>query len=96
MRYGLASFLAADGRSVDVVSAFRQSSELTRGNRGRLFLFGLVVLCIDLIGAFFFGIGLLVALPMTAFAAALVYRRLAARVVVHDPWTAGPPAPIAV
>ena len=31
VRYGLASFLAADERSTDIVSAFRQSSELTRG-----------------------------------------------------------------
>ena len=44
----------------------------------------------------FFGLGLLVTSPMTAFAAVLVYRRLAARVVVHDPWAAGPPAPMAV
>jgi len=90
VRYGLASFLVADGRTTDVLGAFRQSSQLTRGSRGRLFLFGVVLLLLNLAGAIVFGVGLLVTLPMSAFASALVYRRLATRAAPS--W--GPPVPL--
>lgn len=95
VRYGLASFLVADGRTTDVLGAFRQSSELTRGLRWRLFLFGVVLALVNIAGAILFGIGLLVTVPMSAFASALVYRRLATR-AAHDAYLAGPPAPMAV
>lgn len=95
VRYGLAGFLVADGRTTDVLGAFRQSSELTRGQRWRLFLFGVVLLLINIAGGILFGIGLLVTVPMSAFAATLVYRRLATR-AAHDQLLAGPPSPMPV
>ena len=95
VRYGLAGFVVADGRSTDILGSFRESSELTRGNRWRLFLFGLALLLLNLMGALLFGVGLLVTLPMSAFASVLVYRRLAAR-TAHGAYFAGPPSPMAV
>jgi uncharacterized membrane protein len=95
VRYGLAPFLVADGRTTDVLGAFRESSELTRGRRGHLFLFGLAVVVLNILGGIFFGVGLLVSMPVTTLAAALVYRRLAVR-AAQDSFYAGPPAPMAV
>jgi uncharacterized membrane protein len=95
VRYGLASFLVADGRVTDVLGAFRQSSELTRGRRLKLFLFGLVLVLMNVAGAILLGVGLLVTLPVTAFAAALVYRQLATR-AAHEQWLAGPPSELTV
>jgi uncharacterized membrane protein len=95
VRYGLATFLVADGRTTDVLGAFRESSELTRGKRGHLFLFGLALVLLNLAGAIVCGVGLLVTLPVTALAAALVYRRLAGG-AAQESFYAGPPAPMAV
>jgi uncharacterized membrane protein len=95
VRYGLATFLVADGRTTDVLGAFRQSSELTRGRRWHLFGLGVVLVAVNFAGAILFGVGLLVTIPVTAFASALVYRRLATR-TVHDAYVAGPPSPMAV
>jgi uncharacterized membrane protein len=78
VRYGLVGFLVADGRA-DPIGAFHQSSALTRGMRGKLFVLGLLLLVVNLVGAMFFGIGLLLTLPVSAFAATHVYRRLAER-----------------
>lgn len=92
MRYGLAGFVVADGRTADILGSFRESSELTRGNRWGLFLFGLALLLLNLMGAILFGVGLLVTLPMSAFASVLVYRRLATH-AAHEGYVAGPPSP---
>ena len=54
-----------------------------------------VLALVNIAGAILFGIGLLVTVPMSAFASALVYRRLATR-AAHDAYLAGPPAPMAV
>lgn len=78
VRYGFAAFVVAEGRS-DALGAFRRSTELTHGARWRLFLLGLVLLAVNMLGALLFGVGLLFTAPITAFAAALVYRRLTAR-----------------
>ena len=92
VRYGLAGFVVADGRTADILGSFRESSELTRGNRWGLFLFGLALLLLNLMGAILFGVGLLVTLPMSAFASVLVYRRLATH-AAHEGYVAGPPSP---
>jgi uncharacterized membrane protein len=94
VRYGLVGFLVVDHRTTDALGAFHQSAELTRGWRGRLFLLGLVLVLLNIAGAVLFGVGLLVTMPVTAFASALVYRRLATR-TAHDAYYAGPPAPMA-
>jgi hypothetical protein len=78
VRYGFAGFLVADGRA-EVPDAFHQSSELTHGERWQLFAFALALLVINVIGAVLFGIGLLFTIPISAFAATLVYRRLLER-----------------
>ncbi|MDB4933308.1 MAG: hypothetical protein JWP87_280 [Labilithrix sp.] len=84
VRYGFVGFVVADGRP-DPMGAFRESSQLTRGVRGRLFLLAVVLFLMNIAGALVFGIGLLLTLPMTVFATAYVYRRLAERAASLPP-----------
>lgn len=92
VRYGLAGFLVADHRR-DVLGAFHESSELTRGERWNLFLFGLILAGINLLGAMLLGFGLLLTVPISVFAGAYVYRRLLAR-AAQERFLHPPPAPI--
>jgi uncharacterized membrane protein len=78
VRYAFAGFLVADRRT-EVLDSFHESSELTRGVRGRLFLLMLVLFLLNLAGALLFGVGLLFTVPLSAFAMTLVYRRLLVR-----------------
>jgi hypothetical protein len=94
VRYGFAGFLIVEGRP-NPIDAFHGSAELTRGVRGELFLFGVVLLLLNVAGALFCGVfcgvGILLTVPTSAFAAARMYRRLAARAArarasVSPPW----------
>ena len=76
-RYGFYGFLIID-RKVDPITALRQSAAMTEGKRGPLIAFGLTLLGVNLLGVLAAGVGLFATLPMTAVAAAYVYRRLAA------------------
>lgn len=97
VRFAFVGFLVADGRA-EVLGAFRQSSTLTTDARWKLLLFGFLLLLLNLAGAFLFGIGLVVTVPISALAAAHVYRRLLAvcaereRVLVGAPGS--PPMPM--
>lgn len=93
VRYGLVGFLVVDERA-DVLGSFRRSSELTRGVRWSLFVLGIALLGINLLGALAFGVGLLFTIPLTAFAAARAYRQLEQRASEHvSPITLGEPTP---
>ncbi|HVJ94318.1 MAG TPA: hypothetical protein VM580_31235 [Labilithrix sp.] len=92
VRYGLVGFLVADGRS-DVLSSFPKSAALTRGVRWRLFLFMVVVTLLNFVGVMFFGIGLFFTVPISMFAMALVYRRLAIQAESERPPIVAPPSP---
>ncbi len=58
------------------LEALRRSAALTRGVRWDLFLFGLLLFGINLLGALALGIGLFVTVPTTMVALAYVYRQL--------------------
>src|SRR5690606_24140896 len=74
--YAFYGFVIVD-RGEPVLAALQRSAELTRGHRGELFLFGVVLLGLNLLGALAFGIGLLITSPVSLIAAGYVYRRLA-------------------
>lgn len=59
------------------VDAVQRCWNLTKGNRGRLFLFGVASFGINLLGILALGIGVLVTAPFTWLAMADVYRQLA-------------------
>lgn len=89
VRYGFCEFFVADGRAAGVGDAFRKSSDITRGERWRLFGLELALLVLNVLGAMFFGFGLLLTIPLSIFAMVMVYRRLAARtageeIIVHE------------
>lgn len=56
------------------INALSKSWESTGGESINLILFGIVILLINLLGAIACGIGLLVSIPMSVIALALVYR----------------------
>ena len=91
VRYGASGFVVAD-EHVDPVAALKRSAALTKGLGWELFVFGLALLGVNLLGAMALGVGLLVTIPVTAIAAARVYRVLVARAAAQT--TALPPAPI--
>lgn len=75
IRFGFYGYFIID-RKCSALDALKQSSALTRGERGNLFVFGLAMLGVNLLGAACLGVGLLVSIPLTWLAAASVYRRL--------------------
>ena len=63
-------------RNARPLEAMAQSAAATRGAWWNVSLFGLAILLLNILGALLLGVGLLVTAPMSALAAAWVYRRL--------------------
>jgi hypothetical protein len=91
LKYGFAPFAVADEKR-DPVEALRESSRLTRGEKGRLFGFALALFGVNLLGVLALGIGLFVTIPTTVIAAAYVFRRLQAHAAAkaEPPVVSGP------
>lgn len=66
-------------RGLGPIKAMSLSALITRGNRWRLFLFLLLLLLVNIVGALALLVGLLVAGPVSALASAHAYRFLLAR-----------------
>lgn len=64
------------GEGAGAVAALRRSAETTRGERWRLFLFGLLAVLINVGGALCLLVGLFLTVPVTFLAYAHVFRRL--------------------
>jgi cytochrome b561 len=77
LKYGFATWIVADQKT-DPFDALHESARLTHGVRGKLFVFALLAVGMNLLGTLALGIGLLVTLPTTLIAAAHVFRRLQA------------------
>jgi len=75
LKYSFALLLVVD-KEMSPLEAFRESAKITEGIKWKLL--GLVVLIalINILGVIAFGVGLLVTIPLTAFAFVFVYRRL--------------------
>ena len=82
MFYG---FLIVENPTLGPIDALKKSQEMTKGRLGELFVFGLALFGINLVGALLCGIGLLFTYGITAIAVAYAYRTL----------TGEPVAPIA-
>lgn len=70
------------------VEALRKSAALTKGTKWHLFLFGLLLIGINLLGAACLLVGLLATVPATMLAVAFVYRKLLASLEGQGPETA--------
>jgi uncharacterized membrane protein len=77
-------FHIVDTGSTDPIGALRRSAEITRGQRGRLFLFGLLLIGINLLGILLLIVGVLFTSGISLLAVAHVYRKLAPATVA-DP-----------
>lgn len=91
VKYAFAGFLVVD-KGAEPIDAFRESARLTEGLKGPLFVFGLLLLGINILGAMALGIGLLATVPTSYLAAAYVFRRLQARAAERAPAAPQPPA----
>lgn len=78
LKFGFVGFLVVE-RKLDPIEAFRESSRLTRGVKGPLFVFALLFVGVNLLGVIALVVGLFVTVPTTVIAAAYVFRRLQAR-----------------
>jgi len=93
IKYQFYAYRIVDGDD-GVFDSLRRSGELTEGVKWQLLGLSVVNMLLCLVGALFFGIGLLVAVPITMLATGYAYRQLVARVM---PATATvPTAPVAV
>jgi uncharacterized membrane protein len=75
MQFYLGTYLVID-KEAGVGTALRGSSALTRGAKWDLGLFVGVLLLINLVGALFIGVGLLITIPISILANVYVYRKL--------------------
>ena len=73
MFYG---FLIVENPTLGPTDALKQSQEMTKGRIGELFVFGLALFGINIVGALLCGIGLLFTYGITAIAVAYAYRTL--------------------
>jgi uncharacterized membrane protein len=73
--FGWYSYAIVD-RGMGPIDALQRSMDLTRGVRMDIFLFGLAVLGLNLLGMIPCFLGLFITLPMTMMAGAYIYRRL--------------------
>jgi len=73
MFYG---FLIVENPSLGPTDALKKSQEMTKGRIGELFVFGLALFGINLVGAILCGVGLLFTYGITAIAVAYAYRTL--------------------
>ena len=67
-------------KGVGPIEALKRSSALTKGIKWDLFVFSLVLLIINFLGALAFVIGLFITIPITMVAQAFVYRKLLSQI----------------
>lgn len=77
--YGFFPFFILD-KGVGPLDALKESARATKGIRGLVFLLFLACFGLDLLGLLFFGVGLLLTIPVTLLALTVAYRRIAKRV----------------
>ena len=75
IKFQFFSFLIVD-KEIGPMEALKKSSQITTGAKWNLFVFGITLIWINILGALLLGIGLLITIPMTMVAQAYVYRKL--------------------
>jgi uncharacterized membrane protein len=79
--FGFYGYVIVD-RGLGIGDAFSRASEITKGQRGTVFLLALAFFGINLLGALLCGVGLLVSYPVTIVAGGYAYRVLSGEPVV--------------
>lgn len=76
--FGFYGWLLVDGVATEPLDAFRRSADITRGERLHLFVFGIVLIVLNLVGLLVFVVGVLVTSAVSILAVSHVYRQLVA------------------
>lgn len=76
LRLSQTGFIIADWK-LSAIPALKKSWEITRGQTLQLFFLCLVIMVLNVAGAIFFLIGLVITIPVSTMAMAYVYRKLA-------------------
>lgn len=69
------TYLVID-KNMDPIEALKKSYAMTKGIKWDLFVFGLIILGINILGALCLLVGLFVTIPVTMMAIVFIYRRL--------------------
>jgi uncharacterized membrane protein len=75
MKYQFFAYLIID-KNMRPIDALKESARITQGHKMNLFIFSLLAILLNLAGLLFFGIGLLVTIPLTSLAVVRIYRKL--------------------
>ena len=73
--FSFASFIIVD-TNTKIVDSLKESANITKGSRGKLFWFFVIIALINLLGYIALGVGILVSVPISTFALIHVYREL--------------------
>ncbi|MEA2056424.1 MAG: hypothetical protein U9O78_01755 [Patescibacteria group bacterium] len=79
IKYSFVQFLVIDKR-VKAKEAMKMSAKMTEGIKGKIFVFGLFSFFVNLLGFLAFGVGLLISIPVSYLAFALLYNSLLPRI----------------
>lgn len=77
IKFSFYSYLIVD-KNVGLMDSLKKSSVLTQGVKMNLFLFGFMIILLNILGLLALGVGLLVTIPTTIMASVYVYRKLLA------------------
>ena len=75
LKFQYSRYLIID-KNMSIMESLKKSGEITEGAKWDLFLFWLLIIGVSIVGALAFGVGLIVAVPVTMLAQAFVYREL--------------------
>lgn len=75
VRFSFAPIIVIDTKS-GPIQALKESFAITKGSFFKLLLFWITMIFVNFLGIVFFGIGLLISIPITTFAFIYVYREL--------------------
>jgi uncharacterized membrane protein len=75
IKYSMVPYLIVD-KKLSPFDALKESARMTEGKRWQLFLFGLLLLLINIAGAVAFGIGVLATIPTAMIAYTYAYKKL--------------------
>lgn len=75
VRFSFSPLILVDTKR-GVIASMKESFAITRGSFWNLFLFWIAIAILNLLGLLVFGIGLLITVPVSTFAAIHVYREL--------------------
>jgi uncharacterized membrane protein len=77
LRLQFYSFYVVD-KNAGITDSLKMSWEATKGNTLNIFLFVLILIALNILGAIALLVGLLVTIPVSFIAVALLYRKLSA------------------